>query len=976
MVTAKRIRSTYFHSRPVIAPLMAFFSLLVLLLVGCQTTDSMTGDRKVYKPLAVAFAVPPPKFAGGVVASGFATPMAMEFAPDGRLFVLEKSGAVKIVGVATPFLTLSVDQNTERGLMGIAFDPNWATDKKVYIHYSVPGANRNRVSIFSVSSTDPNKANPTGTTLFDLDPLTNSAYHNGGALHFGKDGYLYLATGDNRLPSNGQADNLLGKMLRFGKTLSGTAGIPTMPPNNPFNFTGKNRAIWAYGLRNPFTFAVQPGTGRIFVNDIGEAGYEEINEATVGGLNFGWPNSEGPANIGAATAPIGGYVNGYAANGNQYNVGKCAIIGSAFYNPTSGNQQFPADYLGDYFYGDHCDKEIKVIDLSNPSSATTFATALSGLVMDIKVGPDGAVYYLTLNGVVGKITYTGTDAPTIATHPASQTVSVNRAVTFSVQANGGNLSYQWQKSGVNIAGANGTSHSIASAQLSDNGSQYRVIVTNAFGSATSNIATLTVSSNQPPAASISTPAVGSKFSGGQTISYSGTATDPEDGTLGAAAFTWKVELVHGSHTHPLQPVSGVMSGSFPIPVVNEVSSDIKYRVTLEVTDSKGLKASVSRNIDPNLVTINVATVPAGLQFRLDDQPKTSPFSFVGVVGIQRSLEAFSQTFNGLPYFFKTWSNGQAAKHNILTPNVNTAYTATYGNVGGVINLPGRIQAEDYKAGGQGVGYNDLTTGNTGGRYRTDNVDIENTADVDGGYNVGWIQAGEWLAYDVNVAATGIYTMTMRMASGTAGTKTITVTVDGGNAKTFNFTDASGYQSWKNVVVSGVNLTAGNHVLRITMTAVNFNLNYLDVQPEAVNLLLNGDFSNGIVNWQTYFQAPATGTIANEAGAARISITNAGVNPWDIQIYQARALTSGKLYTLDFDIKAEATPKSFRVVIEHNGDPWTKYHDLPYTVNAAANTYQHFSIPWTQSAADAGGRVVFDFGANNLNDVWLDNVFLK
>ncbi|MBW8888274.1 MAG: S8 family serine peptidase [Fibrobacteres bacterium] len=144
-------------------------------------------------------------------------------------------------------------------------------------------------------------------------------------------------------------------------------------------------------------------------------------------------------------------------------------------------------------------------------------------------------------------------------------------------------------------------------------------------------------------------------------------------------------------------------------------------------------------------------------------------------------------------------------------------------------LPGRIQAEDYKLGGEGVGYHDLTTGNAGGQYRTDNVDIQATTDAGGGYNVGWIQAGEWLAYDVNVAAAGTYSLTARMASGTAGTKSAVLSVDGVNVATFSFTNASGTQSWQNVTVTGVKLTAGVHVMRVTMSTSNFNLNYIDVK---------------------------------------------------------------------------------------------------------------------------------------------------
>ncbi|MDB5104047.1 MAG: Por secretion system C-terminal sorting protein [Fibrobacteres bacterium] len=1234
MMTANRTRISHFRSRTVIAPLMAVLSMLVLLLGGCQSEDGLTGNRG-QNTLATGMAVPLTKFADQNVISGLSTPMAMEFAPDGRLFVLEKSGAVKIVtGPATTvtFLTLTVDQNTERGLLGIAFDPDWNNGvKKVYIHYSVAGGNHNRVSIFSVSASDPNKADPAETILFELDPLTNSAYHNGGALHFGLDNNLYLTTGDNRLTTNGQANNLLGKMLRFSKTPSGTPGIPNIPTDNPFyaSQTGKNRAIWAFGLRNPFTFAVQPGTGRIFINDIGENTYEEINEATQGGRNFGWPNSEGPTSEAGKTTPIGGYVNGYTANGGNYNVGDCAIIGAAFYNPKPGAEQYPASYIGDYFFGDHCSQYIKVIDLAAPTAPTTFATALGGLLMDLKVNPfDGALYYLTLNGNVGKISYTGSDAPTIARQPASQLISVNQPVTFSVEANGTNLSYQWQKNGVDIANAKSASYTIPSVTLADNNTTYRVAVKNAVATLMSDAATLTVTSNQRPVPTIAAPASTLKWSAGQTITYSGSATDAEDGTLPATSLSWYVVEVHDAHTHPIEGPKIGAGFSYIIPTSNETAPGISYRFILEAKDSQGLIKRDSVEIKPNQALITLLTSPAGLQVTLDGQPKTSGFGFTGVVGVTRTLGAVSpQTLNGTTYYWSGWSDGKAQTHDISTPSTNSTFTATFGTTPTNIALPGKLQAEDYKAGGEGVGYHDLTAGNTGNVYRADGVDIEASTDVGTGYNVGWTQAGEWLEYSVNVATTGTYNLTARMASGVVGTKTAAVTVDGvakgtfnltdargwqiwndvpvsgvsltsgihtlritmntgdfnlnylnvvsaggnlvptanagadksvnvntlvtldgrgssdpdnapspltyswtklsgptvalnnattsqpnftpsttgtyvfrltvsdgaasatddiqvvvnavpvgialpgrlqaeefktggegvgyhelsatnlggayrtaeavdieattdggpgydvgwtdagewldyavnvstngaytltarlasGNAgtktvavtldggttpiATFSFTDASGWQSWKDIVVSGVNLSVGAHTLRFTMTTGGVNFNYVDfaIGTPPANLLQNGDFSNGIVSWTPYFAAPATGTIANEAGAARATITNQGANPWDIQLYQSLALTAGKVYTLDFDIKAEATPKTFRVVVEHNVDPWTKYHDVQYTVTAAANTYQHFTISWTQSAADAAGRVVFDFGFSNVNDVWVDNVFLK
>jgi hypothetical protein len=148
--------------------------------------------------------------------------------------------------------------------------------------------------------------------------------------------------------------------------------------------------------------------------------------------------------------------------------------------------------------------------------------------------------------------------------------------------------------------------------------------------------------------------------------------------------------------------------------------------------------------------------------------------------------------------------------------------------GARISLPGRIQAEDYRAGGEGVGYHDLSAGNSGGAYRADGVDIQATTDAGGGHNVGWIQAGEWLEYDVAVAKSGTYRLTLRMASAVAGTKAATVSVDGARVATFNLSDASGWQSWKSVTVSRVKLSAGNHTVRIAMATAGFNVNWLDV----------------------------------------------------------------------------------------------------------------------------------------------------
>src|SRR5215211_3203824 len=223
--------------------------------------------------------------------SGLSTPTAMEIAPDGRIFVCQQGGSLRVIKngalLATPFLTLNVDSNGERGLLGIAFDPNFATNNFLYLYYTVATTPRhNRVSRFTANG-DVVVAG-SETVILELDNLTSATNHNGGAIHFGPDGKLYVAVGENANGSNAQTlANLLGKILR----INADGSIPT---DNPFfgTATGVNRAIWAMGLRNPFTFAFQQTTGRMFINDVGQNTWEEINDG-IAGANYGWPSTEG-----------------------------------------------------------------------------------------------------------------------------------------------------------------------------------------------------------------------------------------------------------------------------------------------------------------------------------------------------------------------------------------------------------------------------------------------------------------------------------------------------------------------------------------------------------------------------------------------------------------------------------------------------------------------------------------------------------
>ncbi|HEX6622186.1 MAG TPA: PQQ-dependent sugar dehydrogenase, partial [Pyrinomonadaceae bacterium] len=378
-----------------------------------------------------AAATLPVGFTETQVAAGLSSPTAMAFAPDGRLFVCLQGGQLRVIknGVLlpTPFVTLSVSASGERGLLGVAFDPNFASNQFVYLYYTATTPTiHNRVSRFTANG-DVAVAG-SETTILELDNLSSATNHNGGAMHFGEDGKLYIAVGENANGANSQTlANLLGKMLRINPD-------GTIPSDNPFfaQAVGRNRAIWALGLRNPFTFAFQPVTRRMFINDVGQNTFEEVNDG-LAGANYGWPESEGPTSNPGHRGPFYFYGHGSGLFGG------CAITGGTFYNPAT--QQFPAEYVGDYFFADFCGGWINYLaDPSNTNAVANFASGIAAPV-DLRVGPEGALYYLargtsSSTGVVFRIEFTANQSPSVTQHPASRTVSVGQSATFTVAASG------------------------------------------------------------------------------------------------------------------------------------------------------------------------------------------------------------------------------------------------------------------------------------------------------------------------------------------------------------------------------------------------------------------------------------------------------------------------------------------------------------------------------------------------------------
>ncbi len=353
----------------------------------------------------------PSGFSRQVLDNNLSRPTVMAFAPDGRLFICEQAGRIKIFKngamLATPFAQLTVDSNGERGLLGIDFDPDFASNGYLYIYYTkTTSPRRNRVARLTRDPANPDVMLAGSETLvLDLDPLSTATNHNGGFIQFGTDGKLYVAVGDNASSPNSQNYHTYhGNFLRINK--DGSA-----PADNPFFNstpggsapTAASRRTWAIGLRNPYSFDIDFATGKIFVNDVGGGQYEEVNDATAAGQNFGWSAQEGPPQPGF-DGPAYYYQNNNLG-GFSDSTG-CSVLGGEFFTSTATN--YPSRYLGKYFFMDYCNGWIRYIDPANTptTSSTLFAANFGFGFVSLTTGPDGNLYYLKRNTELGRIAYT------------------------------------------------------------------------------------------------------------------------------------------------------------------------------------------------------------------------------------------------------------------------------------------------------------------------------------------------------------------------------------------------------------------------------------------------------------------------------------------------------------------------------------------------------------------------------------------
>ena len=601
-----------------------------------------------------------PQFGTDVIASlPQFTPTGIDWSPDGRMFILQKHGVIRVVrdGVLlpTPFLDIShkVNVTTDSGLLGIAFHPDFSNNGFVYLAYVFEqGGNPNddgpkisRIVRVRADPANPDVAVPGSETVIlggcqTSGPGADCLYvdhgiHTVGTLRFAPDGKLMVGHGDGgniRVDDPNlraqDLDSLNGKILRVND--DGTA-----PSDNPF-FDGdpfSNRSkVWAYGLRNPFRFVLHPVTGIPHVGDVGWNDWEELDIASRG-ANLGWPCYEGvfrepehteafpqcaalqPAAVVAPFHPYGRSVG-------------ASVLAGDFYRGTA----YPELYRGNLFFADFVEGFIKrvVFDANgNPASFPVFATGIDGIV-DLKQGPDGVLYYADfVSGQIRRIRFNG---PTAAASATPTDGYSPLAVTFSsagsTAPSGGTLTYLWDfGDGTTSTEANPVHVYTASSVRS-----FVAQLTVSSGGLTSRATLRITVGSRPPEPVILTPAEGSSFQPGEIVSYQGSANDADDGMLPASALTWTVLLHHNTHIHTFVGSAGT-SGSFQTEYHGV--GNFAYELVLTATDSSGLSRTARRllpltpDTTPPTAPASLTATLVGADIRLSWAPSTDDFALAG-----------------------------------------------------------------------------------------------------------------------------------------------------------------------------------------------------------------------------------------------------------------------------------------------------------------------------------------------------------
>jgi putative cell wall-binding protein/PKD repeat protein len=621
----------------------------------------------------------------------------------------------------------------ERGLLGVAVDPAFATNRFIYLYYTfdahgvcsrdTPSTDPHNRVVRYVLGQDDRAAPSTERILIDELP-SRGGNHNAGDLQFGKDGMLYVSVGDGGRDYAGTgsgANNdasrdphvLLGKVLRI--TPEGVA-----PQDNPFasspdadacalqGMTSPGRlcrATFLSGFRNPFRMAFDPNAAgvRFYVNDVGHTAYEEVDEA-IPGADYGWNYCEGlhdnggsPGVRDCASPPLTPPVHEYA-----HTTGCASITGGAFV-PVG---VWPSEYDGAYIYSDYvCGRMFLLRPTADGLRRSDFATGLgSSSAVTLGFGPaDGtqALYYTTFaeGGQIRRVRYGRGSAgrpPQVVLDAFPRSGPVPLDVRFdtsrSTDPDGDPFSFEYDfGDGSRVLATADTE--VRHTYRTESVYTATVVGIDSHG-ARSQPAGLRISAgNDAPEVEIATPAADDQFVVGQRVVLRGSATDAEDGPLPPESLSWSVTLQHNTHQHPFVPPTTGAAVTFTTPPPEDLSavSNSYLFVTLTATDTEGIETSLTRQFDPHIVDLQFETEPTGLTVDVEGISFDGPATVRSWECDRLEVNAPDQQVEDASYSFRSWSDGGLQQHQIVTPSEPTTYKASFTEGGS--ELPEGANAE-------------------------------------------------------------------------------------------------------------------------------------------------------------------------------------------------------------------------------------------------------------------------------------------
>ena len=661
-----------------------------------------------------------PDFESRIVVDGLDFPTAVAWAPDGRMFIVEKKGALKVLNPgetqADDVLDISgiVGDEADRGMLGVAVDASYPTNNYVYLLYSrdtgiVLDDAGPMVSQLARYTITPANVVTDGTVILGthvptsggcpapsdtLDCIpSDSETHSIGSVRAAADGTLWVGAGDGA--DYGGVDPLAyrtyddksyaGKVLHVSRDGLGLAGHPLCPADG--NLAHVCTKVFAEGFRNPFRFHLRPGG--LAVGDVGWNTREELDLLRFDqpGKSYGWPCYEG-------TIQTPGYKDGpecaaeYAQPpgthlGPAYDYPHTPPLSNAvqsgpFYDATN----YPEPYQDKLFLGDYAAETVDLVTIEDHqvTDVEPFATALG--TVDLELAPSGNITYSAVfAGRIEEIVYTpGARTPNAvaAADPSFGSAPLDVQLTGSDSSDPDSepLDYDWDfGDGTPNSNEADPSHTYATP----GNYTATLTVTDPTSRTDSDSVEISAGNDPPSTPSISNPADESLYRDGQTIAVAGSASDPQDGALDPSALTWTVTLHHGSHSHPVLNQVGLATTSFETSTDHD--SDSYYDITLTAEDSGGLSSSRTIQIRPETVTFGVESSPSGAPISYAGVDLTAPFSTQAAIGFQTSVSAAQQfTQTGHTWDFESWSDGGARLHNLTVPASPTTLTATYNDV--------------------------------------------------------------------------------------------------------------------------------------------------------------------------------------------------------------------------------------------------------------------------------------------------------